>query len=261
MKGETNGNHKNFNPRPPRGGRRAEGSHHQPRAGISIHAPREGGDGIFGIKAELAVVISIHAPREGGDSLVSDRLTPVSYFNPRPPRGGRHEPRVQLSDSDLFQSTPPARGATDLVVFQTALTQISIHAPREGGDLAMSVGFIPARIFQSTPPARGATWPPRRPPRIRSDFNPRPPRGGRHPLGLRVEVDIVISIHAPREGGDSRVLISCVRTGNFNPRPPRGGRRFWILCSSIQKQFQSTPPARGATAKMHSFTCGSLTNK
>ena len=25
--------------------------------------------------------------------------------------------------------------------------------------------------------------------------------------------------------------------------------------------FQSTPPARGATAKMHSFTCGSLTNK
>ena len=26
-------------------------------------------------------------------------------------------------------------------------------------------------------------------------------------------------------------------------------------------EFQSTPPARGATAKMHSFTCGSLTNK
>lgn len=30
------------------------------------------------------------------------------------------------------------------------------------------------------------------------------------------------------------------------------------LCERL---FQSTPPARGATAKMHSFTCGSLTNK
>lgn len=27
------------------------------------------------------------------------------------------------------------------------------------------------------------------------------------------------------------------------------------------KGFQSTPPARGATAKMHSFICESLTNK
>lgn len=53
------------------------------------------------------------------------------------------------------------------------------------------------------------------------------------------EMDSTISIHAPREGGDYTV--------------PHMLRCFW--------QFQSTPPARGATAKMHSFTCGSLTNK
>ena len=53
------------------------------------------------------------------------------------------------------------------------------------------------------------------------------------------EVIGTISIHAPREGGDG------IRIRPFKPRV----------------KFQSTPPARGATAKMHSFTRGSLTNK
>lgn len=39
-------------------------------------------------------------------------------------------------------------------------------------------------------------------------------------------------------------------------------RELLQLCDILhQELFQSTPPARGATAKMHSFTCGSLTNK
>ena len=33
---------------------------------ISIHAPREGGDGIYDL-LKNALAISIHAPREGGD--------------------------------------------------------------------------------------------------------------------------------------------------------------------------------------------------
>ena len=33
-----------------------------------------------------------------------------------------------------FQSTPPARGATLPVVIRAAAGTISIHAPREGGD-------------------------------------------------------------------------------------------------------------------------------
>ena len=101
--------------------------------------------------------------------------------------------------------------------------EISIHAPREGGD---------SRHKKAPPVLR--------------DFNPRPPRGGR--LGHRVVPVIVcgISIHAPREGGDyarsstiknGLISIHAPREGgdydavckypcgrDFNPRPPRGGR-------------------------------------
>ena len=36
--------------------------------GISIHAPREGGDFMFLRRGPVKLKISIHAPREGGDS-------------------------------------------------------------------------------------------------------------------------------------------------------------------------------------------------
>ena len=100
-----------FNPRPPRGGRRGLSatnirytaiSIHAPREGgdfymaalltslgISIHAPREGGDVCDFANSLKVSAISIHAPREGGDS-VSCRTCSMPWdFNPRPPRGGR----------------------------------------------------------------------------------------------------------------------------------------------------------------------------
>ena len=102
-----------FNPRPPRGGRLGwlpdvvKG-----RKTISIHAPREGGDG-------------------GGDVPIIHK----GNFNPRPPRGGRRIPAADLSACRPFQSTPPARGATLLEVNKMVKIRIiSIHAPREGGD-------------------------------------------------------------------------------------------------------------------------------
>ena len=58
--------------------------------------------------------ISIHAPREGGDLRPAAASAPVSYFNPRPPRGGRHD---ELKANQRY-------------------LDISIHAPREGGDAA-----------------------------------------------------------------------------------------------------------------------------
>ena len=79
----------------------------------------------------------------------------------------------------LFQSAPPARGATHTSAGRVHRYMVSIRAPRAGGDL---VGLCRRRIssrFQSAPPARGATvWIARRPGRMTS-FNPRPPRGGR----------------------------------------------------------------------------------
>ena len=55
-----------------------------------------------------------------------------------------------------FQSTLPARGATDSLADSSLQVAISIHAPRTGSDDI----FHPQRVgnaFQSTLPARGAT--------------------------------------------------------------------------------------------------------
>ena len=169
--------------------------------------------------------ISIHAPREGGDF-----------------------PQLrELIDKTLFQSTPPARGATSYLRSTAVRLHISIHAPREGGDFQNFHHSTSCVQFQSTPPARGATQWSWRHTIGHFDFNPRPPRGGRLPLRRADRVREHISIHAPREGGDSGTHLFCysgdrfqstppargatrqivdpyVDNGNFNPRPPRGGR-------------------------------------
>ena len=79
---------------------------------ISIHAPRKGGD-FDQSTSPMYLTISIHAPREGGD---------VPEI-------------VKIESQYLFQSTPPARGAT----------------------FAASSAFFATFGFQSTPPARGGT--------------------------------------------------------------------------------------------------------
>ena len=61
---------------------------------------------------------------------------PFPYFNPRPPRGGRRcKSRKGREEQPGFQSTPPARGATAALGLAGTYAYISIHAPREGGDL------------------------------------------------------------------------------------------------------------------------------
>ena len=80
------------------------------------------------------------------------------------------------------------------------------------------------------------------------NFNPRSPRGERlHPYGS-TQQNCAISIHAPREGSDHEIWW-CRRTAHdFNPRSPRGERRVSGLLYNITLEFQSTLPARGATA-------------
>ena len=81
----------------------------------------------------------------------------------------------------IFQSTPPARGATVSEKSKIQLQGISIHAPREGGDNQQHKRASQTKRFQSTPPARGATL--------------------HYPAIFK---SYAISIHAPREGGDVR---------------------------------------------------------
>ena len=169
-----------------------------------------------------------------------------------------------------FQSTPPARGATYAGVKETVVYDISIHAPREGGDYHALRGMSRGGIFQSTPPARGATagkgdagadpaisiHAPREGgdgalmerERVYFEFQSTPPARGatiqpQHDAGRGH-----ISIHAPREGGDHGWAQGVCQRCDFNPRPPRGGRPRTLEDWERGVRFQSTPPARGATA-------------
>ena len=133
-------------------------------------------------------------------------------------------PPYASTDRTLFQSTPPVKAATRDRQSRQCHLIISIHAAREGGDVADGVpatfddisihaareggDYCPecSRTwydrFQSTPPVKAAT---------KTSFGTRKPHN--------------ISIHAAREGGD-------------------------IVYQSLDKQqriFQSTPPVKAAT--------------
>ncbi len=126
--------------------RRYDVSIHAPRMGsdkhasgrlldgrVSIHAPRMGSD--RGKSRSLTGnCVSIHAPRMGSD--VSYHHTPrlLVCFNPRPPHGERLAHNSLRSRIWLFQSTPPAWGATTVRAAQGNTPNVSIHAPRMGSD-------------------------------------------------------------------------------------------------------------------------------
>ena len=147
-------------------------------------------------------------------------------FNPRPPRGGRPFCSISLTLSAHFNPRPPRGGRQPLLL-----------KPK------------PPILFQSTPPARGATgcssaaW------RARTYFNPRPPRGGRHTTrAYCYPLTSYFNPRPPRGGRPFSRSPSKCRYRDFNPRPPRGGRPVKSLQTAIYDPFQSTPPARGATA-------------
>ena len=77
-------------------------------------------------------MISIHAPREGGD----DKERGVYVIGA------------------IFQSTPPARGATCGAGRCGESAGISIHAPREGGDV-VDMAKMPFRMISIHAPREG----------------------------------------------------------------------------------------------------------
>ena len=105
-------------------------------------------------------------------------------------------------DDEIFQSTPPARGATIIKSQPQNGTHISIHAPREGGDLSLY-------LYQ-----------------FEDCISIHAPREGGDPTFKSLAgSETGISIHAPREGGDTgRPPFPHKAPRDFNPRPPRGGR-------------------------------------
>ena len=144
-------------------------------------------------------------------------------FNPRPPRGERPRLADKISRRMGFNPRPPRGERQNGGSTWPGPRQVSIHAPREGSDCA--------------PTIKGA---------LKTCFNPRPPRGER-PRRPQSGSDTDVSIHAPREGSDVK------RRQGFTEQKvsihaPREGSDASGLRSSIPPgEFQSTPPARGAT--------------
>ncbi len=194
---------KGFNPRAPRGARRARHVHPAPSAPcFNPRAPRGARQ-----KHRPAILsaekFQSTRPARGATcgSGVGTRHLPVSIHAPR---AGRDECReLPEQQQQRFQSTRPARGATTTAGVCGAAFGVSIHAPRAGRDR-------------------------RRLPKMAGErrFNPRAPRGARHALTLFIWWLRNVSIHAPRAGRDNRGEVSDTRHKMFqSTRPARGATR------------------------------------
>ena len=212
-----------FYPRPPRGGRRARyeitfnedeflSTPSARRATLCIAAsassrlyfyprPPRGGRLRHCHRSGQGGGISIHALREEGDPFGYRRVKLKNDFYPRPPRGGRLYLRKSRSDLEAI-SIHALREEGDKVSRVPSWTStISIHALREEGD---RMGC--ERVHR------------------RTDFYPRPPRGGR-PKPTRNDMHPTIFLSTPS-----------ARRATYAPCIFRPCRRFL-----------STPSARRAT--------------
>ena len=167
------------------------------------------------------------------------------HFNPRPPRGGRPNAGISTKADAKFQSTPPARGATSGSRIHFSETKISIHAPREGGDVPEMVLLTPETYFNPRPPRGGRLRLPHPFIHWTVRFQSTPPARGATLLMKLVLYGTIISIHAPREGGDCIYGRSAYQPGYFNPRPPRGGRPRTVIQTIPRNNFNPRPPRGG----------------
>ena len=223
------------------------------------------------------VIFQSTPPARGGDTTSAILTMPVPAFQSTPPARGATKRCSVLVTVKEFQSTPPARGATNAVGgHQLPASDFNPRPPR-GGRLPQSLRKCSQRReFQSTPPARGATVQDVHAVDFKI-FQSTPPARGATTLICQENNLTLISIHAPREGGDPAGDTEHRRRQHFNPRPPRGGRprapeQAWAIVDIsihapreggdtvfptrglFRVEFQSTPPARGATsAKAYTF--------
>ena len=145
-------------------------------------------------------------------------------FQSAPPAREATPTQPLFSASRQFQSAPPAREATTVGNVLLRREEVSIRAPRAGGDDHGPSARLPNTGFQSAPPAREATID-LSPLAVKLVFQSAPP-AREATAAFRVDIRVGgVSIRAPRAGGDD-----CSRL----PPPSRPG-------------FQSAPPAREAT--------------
>ena len=148
---------KNFNPRPPRGGRRG-GS----------------GGGIGG-----RAVFQSTPPSRGATFSRKSSPSPSGYFNPRPPRGGDGGSSAIRNMRSYFNPRPPRGGRRGTLPPTEWSRHISIHAPLAGGDREMMRSKYASITISIHAPLAGGDAGAGGGGQARPHFNPRPPRGGR----------------------------------------------------------------------------------
>ena len=209
-------------------------------------------------------VISIHAPREGSDRNSATFFQGIEYFYPRSPRGERlcHPRRMQSAPA--FLSTLPARGATRGWASSPPTARYFYPRSPRGERPVLPVSALWPAIFLSTLPARGATHPRGTAIRASAFLSTLPARGAT--VGRKVKLAVCdISIHAPREGSDSRaanitsnsalISIHAPREGSdpcgwsqtrdfqISIHAPREGSDFYCTCgAAIQIYFYPRSP-------------------
>ena len=182
---------------------------------------------------------------------ISFRVT-ISYFNPRPQRGGRpHTKRVSQWGTH-FNPRPHHEERLNKKSRMRIYPSISIHALIVEGDLSSSFqrhpgneisihaliaeGDVPsdptaneAIIFQSTPSMRRATVHDNGSGIDDAHFNPRPPCGERQVVEDLQRRWIKFQSAPSAWRATSINLRPETAMYDFNPRPPRGGRHMFRL--------------------------------
>ena len=142
---------------------------------VSIHAPRVGCDFRRAVRAQeflefqfthpawgatgvsyrraSAESVSIHAPRVGCDQRPVSSYSFCLCFNSRTPRGVRQPELLRHHQTlEQFQFTHPAWGATSSATSNSTLATVSIHAPRVGCDICISLMVKLLLSFNSRTP-------------------------------------------------------------------------------------------------------------
>ena len=141
-------------------------------------------------------------PAKGATRATPVMRRPPWCFNSRPAKGATPASQESKTTSQQFQFTPPRRGRHERWLPRASVTMFQFTPPRRGRHIRLDDSGYQLS-FQFTPPRRG-----RRPPvwltaLVGISFNSRPREGGDGLQVSNIAGIFGVSIHAPREGGDT----------------------------------------------------------
>ena len=234
-----------FNPRPPCGGRplcelySKSWCHFNPR-------PPCGGR----LKVRVVVYrhsdISIHVPRVEDDKNEDVNGNSTNLFQSTSPvwrttLSVRKENAYRME----FQSTSPVWRTTGIFPFVDSRSYISIHVPRVEDDFEEVSALDDVSNFNPRPPCGGRHGKPAHY-HYADDFNPRPPCGGRPASEWTNSSNVKFQSTSPVWRTTSLYQVFARLSIHFNPRPPCGGRPLWSLqLRHLTRYFNPRPPCGG----------------